>query len=136
MLATVTDPEGGTTRYAYDSNNRLTTITDLKGITFLQNFYGPSGRVLRQVQADGSEYRFRYHLTGVTTSGAGCTVINPSTGTPITTVTLPFVPCPTVESWENLQPATRSRAAHVVQFPLECLSVCDRVPRQFPFDCI
>lgn len=79
-LATVTDPEGGTTRYAYDSTNRLTTITDPRDIVYLQNFYGPSGRVLRQVQADGSEYRFRYQLTGATASGAGCTVINPPTG--------------------------------------------------------
>jgi len=73
-LATVTDPEGGTTRYEYDSNNRMTRITDAKGITFLQNFYGPSGRVLRQIQADDSEYRFRYQLTGATSSGAGCPV--------------------------------------------------------------
>jgi RHS repeat-associated protein len=98
-LATVTDPEGGTTRYAYDSNNRLTTITDPKGITFLQNFYGPSGRVLRQVMADGGEYRFRYQLTGGTSSGAGCTSV---TGN-LVSVTLPFVACPTVDSWENLQ---------------------------------
>lgn len=98
-LATVTDPEGGTTRYEYDSNNRLTQITDAKGITYLQNFYGPSGRVLRQLQADGSEYRFRYQLTGATSSGAGCTVL---TGN-VVTVTLPFVACPTVDSWDNLQ---------------------------------
>ena len=98
-LATVTDPEGGTTRYAYNSTNRLTTITDPKGILFLQNFYGPSGRVLRQIQADGSEYRFRYQLTGATSSGASCTNL---TGN-VVTVTLPFVACPTVDSWENLQ---------------------------------
>lgn len=59
----MTDPEGGTTRYEYDSNNRMTRITDAKGITYLQNFYGPSGCVLRQIQADGSEYRFGYQLT-------------------------------------------------------------------------
>ena len=54
----------------------MTRITDAKGITYLQNFYGPSGRVLRQIQADGSEYRFRYQLTGATSNGAGCTVVN------------------------------------------------------------
>ena len=102
-LATVTDPEGGTTRYAYNSTNRLTTITDAKGITYLQNFYGPSGRVLRQIQADGSEYRFRYQLTGATSIGAGCTVTNPPSGGGVISVTLPFVPCPTIDSWENLQ---------------------------------
>lgn len=99
----MTDPEGGTTRYDYDSNSRMTRITDAKGITFLQNFYGPSGRVLRQIQADGSEYRFRYQLTGATSSGAGCTVTNPPTGGGVISVTFPFVPCPSVDSWENLQ---------------------------------
>ena len=101
-LATVTDPEGGTTRYDYDSTNRMTRITDAKGITYLQNFYGPSGRVLRQIQADGSEYRFRYQLTGATSSGAGCTVTNPPTGGVIAK-TVPFLPCPSVDSWEHLQ---------------------------------
>lgn len=48
---------GGTTRYTYEDNNPLTTITGPKGITFIRNFYGPSGRVLRQVQADGREHR-------------------------------------------------------------------------------
>ena len=102
-LATVTDPEGGTTRYEYNSQNRMTRITDAKGITFLQNFYGPSGRVLRQIQADGSEYRFRYQLSGAISSGAGCTVVNPPTGGTLTSIRLPFVPCPSVDSWENLQ---------------------------------
>jgi RHS repeat-associated protein len=102
-LATVTDPEGGTTRYAYDSANRMMRITDPRNIVYLQNFYGPSGRLLRQVLADGGEYRFRYQLSGAISSGAGCTVTNPPTGTVLTSVTLPFVPCPTVDSWDNLQ---------------------------------
>ena len=104
-LATVTDPEGGTTRYAYDSNNRLTTITDAKGILFLQNFYGPSGRVLRQIQADGSEYRFRYQLTGATASGVGCLVLNtnPPSGGVVRVMSDFFSRCPSVDSWENLQ---------------------------------
>lgn len=98
-LATVTDPQGGTTRYTYDGANRLTTISDPTGLVFLQNFYGPSGRVLRQLQADGSDYRFRYQLTGASSSGGGCTNL---TGN-VVSVTLPFVPCPTVDSWENFQ---------------------------------
>lgn len=97
-LVTVTDPEHGVTRYTYDSANRMTTITDPRGLVYLQNFYSPSGRVLRQVQADGSEWRFRYELTGATVTGP-CT---PMTGN-VVTVTLPFVPCPTVDSLENLQ---------------------------------
>ena len=102
-LATVTDPEGGTTRYAYNSTNRLTTITDAKGISYLQNFYGPSGRVLRQLQADGSEYRFRYQLSGATRNGPGCPVVPPGTAVPYSTILLGAVLCPSVDSWENLQ---------------------------------
>jgi RHS repeat-associated protein len=103
-LATVTDPEGGTTRYAYDSNNRLTTITDPKNIVYLQNFYGPSGRVLRQIQADGSEFRFRYQVSGGTRSGLGCPVLPPGTAIPYSTVLVGgAAPCPSIDSWENLQ---------------------------------
>ncbi|MDX2250917.1 MAG: RHS repeat-associated core domain-containing protein [Nitrospira sp.] len=58
---------------------------------------------MRQIQADGSEYTFRYQLAGATSSGAGCTVVNPPTGGGVTGITLPFVACPTVDSWENLQ---------------------------------
>ncbi len=103
-LATVTDPEGGTTRYAYDSNNRLTTITDPKNIIYLQNFYGPSGRVLRQIQADGSEFLFRYQVSGGTRSGPGCPVLSPGTAIPYSTVLVGgAASCPSVDSWENLQ---------------------------------
>ncbi|MDX2250921.1 MAG: RHS repeat-associated core domain-containing protein [Nitrospira sp.] len=102
-LVSVIDPEGGVTRYTYDSSNRMTTITDARGITYLQNFYGPSSRVLRQIQADGSEYKFRYQLAGATSSGPGCTVVNPPTGGGVTAVTLPFVACPKEDSWENFQ---------------------------------
>ncbi len=103
-LATVTDPEGGVTRYEYDSANRMTRITDPKNITYLQNFYGPSGRVLRQILADGGEYRFRYQLSGATRSGPGCPVLPPGTAVPYSTVLVGgAAPCPTVDSWENFQ---------------------------------
>ncbi len=103
-LATVTDPEGGTTRYEYDNNNRMTRITDPKNITYLQNFYGSSGRVLRQIQADGSEFRFRYQVSGGTRSGPGCPVLPPGTAIPYSTVLVGgAAPCPTVDSWENFQ---------------------------------
>jgi hypothetical protein len=59
----------------------------------------PSSRIFRQVQADGGEFRFRYELTGATSSGAGCT--NP-TGN-VVSVVLPIVLCPTVDSWEHAQ---------------------------------
>ena len=102
-LAKVIDQEGGATQYTYDAQGRMLTITDARGIVFLQNFYGSSGRVLRQIQADGSEYKFRYQLVGATSSGPGCTPLNPPAGGGPITVTLPFVPCPSVDSWENFQ---------------------------------
>jgi RHS repeat-associated protein len=86
-MTTVTDPAGGVTSYSYDSAGRLLTITDPNHVVVLQNFYGTSGRVLRQVQPDGGEWRFRYHVTGATVTGPGC----------------PGMACPTVDSWENVQ---------------------------------
>ncbi|WP_447975230.1 RHS repeat-associated core domain-containing protein [Nitrospira sp. Kam-Ns4a] len=90
-LATVTDPEQGTTTYTYDASGRITTITDARNILFLQNVYGASGRLVRQVQADGGEWRNRYLLQGATVSGPGC----PGPG------------CPTEESWETVQAGYR-----------------------------
>ncbi|MFO0699952.1 MAG: RHS repeat-associated core domain-containing protein [Nitrospira sp.] len=103
-LATVMDPDGGVTRYEYDSNNRMTRIMDPRNIVYLQNFYGPSGRLLRQVLADGAEYRFRYQVSGAIRSGPGCPVLPPGTAIPYSTVLVGgAAPCPTVDSWENLQ---------------------------------
>lgn len=86
-LEIVTDSEGGSTRYTYDSAGRLLTITDPCGIQYIQNFYGTSGRLLRQVLADGAEWRFRYHMQGATVTGPNC----------------PSLSCPMEDSWENLQ---------------------------------
>lgn len=62
-LETVTDAGGGTTRYTYDSSARILTITDAKGIEFIRNEYSPlSGRILRQTEADGSVWLFRYRV--------------------------------------------------------------------------
>ncbi len=86
-LASVTDPAGGVTSYTYDGANRILTITDARGITYIENFYGPSGRMLRQVQADGGEWRNRYQVQGAQVTGPGC----------------PGLACPTEDSWENFQ---------------------------------
>lgn len=86
-LESVIDPAGGETHYTYDTGGRLATITDPRGITFLRNEYGASGRVLKQIQADEGEWRFAYMLSGARVTGPGC----------------PGPTCPEVESLENIQ---------------------------------
>ncbi len=81
-LAGVTDPAGGVTRYTYDAAGRTLTITDSRGITFLTNTYSASGRVVKQLQADGGQWQFAYMLSGATVTGPGC----------------PGPTCPSVES--------------------------------------
>ena len=95
-LATVTDTEGGITRYTYDAANNLTEIVDPRGIAYLRNFYGASGRVVRQILADGGEWRFRYQVAGAAITGPGCTQ------TP-GVVVFPPGACPSEESWDTVQ---------------------------------
>lgn len=60
--------------------------------------------MLRQIQADGSEFRFRYHVSGGSRSGPGCPVLPPGTAIPYSTVLVGgAVPCPSVDSWETFQ---------------------------------
>ena len=64
---------GGITQYTYDASHRLITITDPRSITYLSNEYSPgSGRVLKQTQADGGIWLFKYQLQGATVTGPGC----------------------------------------------------------------
>jgi RHS repeat-associated protein len=71
-LATVVDANGGATSYTYDAENRMTSITDPRGITYLQNFYDPSGHVLKQVAADGGVTTFSYtQLNPVVSTSVG-----------------------------------------------------------------
>ena len=72
-LATVTDAAGGVTKYAYDGNCNLSSITDARGITYLQNTYDQNGRIAKQVAADGGVTTFSY------------TFLNPDVSSPITT---------------------------------------------------
>lgn len=65
-LATVTDPAGGVTRYTYDSQGRMLTLTDARSITFLTNEYDAQGRVSRQTQADTGVWAFAYTTAGST----------------------------------------------------------------------
>lgn len=60
----VTDVNGGVTEYIYDSSHRMLTIKDARGITYLTNEYDSNGKIIRQTQADSSEYEFAYTLDG------------------------------------------------------------------------
>lgn len=59
-VAKVTDFNARVTEYTYDQSNHLLTIKDPRGVIILRNEYDPHGRVIRQTQADGSSYQFRY----------------------------------------------------------------------------
>jgi RHS repeat-associated protein len=59
-LATVTDMDRGVTTYGYDNFSNLTSITDPRGITYLQIAYDQNGRVTQQTTADGGVYTFNY----------------------------------------------------------------------------
>ncbi len=100
-LSTVTDLNGGVTQYSYDTAGRILSITDARGISYITNVYSPgSGRILRQTQADGSVWNFRYKFTGATVSGPDCPASAPP-GTGIA-ITLPLR-CPTEESIQAVQ---------------------------------
>jgi YD repeat-containing protein len=64
-LTQVTDAAGGVTAYTYDgTSSRIKTITDARGIVYLTNDYDANGRVIRQTQADSTTYEFAYTLDG------------------------------------------------------------------------
>lgn len=61
-LTGVMDAAGGITAYSYDNQCQLVSITDARGITYLQNTYDGSGRVIKQIAADGGVTSFSYIL--------------------------------------------------------------------------
>lgn len=60
LLKSVTNPEGGVTRYEYDSQGRMTAIIDPRGNTIIRNIYDSKSRVCKQEQADGGIWKFYY----------------------------------------------------------------------------
>jgi RHS repeat-associated protein len=74
ILATVTDPLGGVTRYGY-TNLRLTSITDPRGNFAKRIVYDPAGRVISQQFADGGIERYDYTLSGTIVTST--TITNP-----------------------------------------------------------
>jgi RHS repeat-associated protein len=61
-LATFTDANGGLWQYGYDTSNNLNTVTDPRGVVVENNTFDGNGRVVSQVQADGSVIQFSYVL--------------------------------------------------------------------------
>lgn len=59
-LTKFTDAENGSIQYAYDGENRMVSITDPNGHTFISNEYDGEGRVVTQRDASGTESSFTY----------------------------------------------------------------------------
>ncbi|MFC7489469.1 RHS repeat-associated core domain-containing protein [Knoellia alttitudinis] len=77
-LTTVTDPMGQSTVYGYSAQGRISTIKDKRGFIRVTNTYDSSGRVTRQVYADGGQYTFNYNLTAAGAMAA--TLVTDSAG--------------------------------------------------------
>ena len=60
-LTRVVDANGGMWNYTYDAFNQMTSIQDSRGIFYLTNQYDQNGRVIRQTQADNSDFLQLYH---------------------------------------------------------------------------
>lgn len=110
-LATITNAEGGVTRYGYVRDEDLPVVAacqnEVKGERIrtihypgnpdpTENFYGPGRRVLKQKLSDGSEMKFSYRLAGACVAH----VSNPSQ-------VCVGSACPNVDSWENYQAGWR-----------------------------
>jgi len=65
-LATYRDANGGVWTYNYDGFGNLTSVVDPRQVTVEQNTYDNNGRVISQVQADGSTISVNYTLSNPT----------------------------------------------------------------------
>jgi YD repeat-containing protein len=70
LLTAVTNPAGGVTQYTYDSQARMTSITDARGITYLTNTYDANSRVCQQSQADSGVFTMHYVTADIATAPA------------------------------------------------------------------
>ena len=59
-LETVTDALAGVTKYAYDSQHRLTSITDPRGNVILKNIYNGEGRITEQEDGLKNLWKLEY----------------------------------------------------------------------------
>src|SRR5262249_21731211 len=62
LLSKATNAAGDATEYAYDAAGEMTSITDPRGIEYLKTSYEASGRVEKQIAADGAAFEFSYAL--------------------------------------------------------------------------
>lgn len=63
MLASVTNQEGGVTRFEYDNQNRLLREFDARNVKLMENEYDANGRVFRQTLADSGVITLDYILS-------------------------------------------------------------------------
>jgi RHS repeat-associated protein len=60
-ILTYTDTNGGVWQYAYDpASGNLSTVTDPRGVVVQKSTFDGNGRVISQLQADGSTLQFAY----------------------------------------------------------------------------
>ncbi|HEX7910987.1 MAG TPA: RHS repeat-associated core domain-containing protein [Paraburkholderia sp.] len=62
-LTQVTDAGGGVWKYGWDTKSRLVSVTDPEGNQQVVSTYDDSDRVIAQTLADGSTFRFAYTVT-------------------------------------------------------------------------
>ncbi|MGO4652262.1 polymorphic toxin type 43 domain-containing protein [Arthrobacter sp. 2RAF22] len=67
-LVKITEPDGRTRTLTYDGNHQLLTATDPLGVTYLRNEYDPSGRVVKQLDAQNNVRTFAYDDGAKTTT--------------------------------------------------------------------
>lgn len=77
-LIRVTDANGGIWNYSYDAFNDMTSIQDPKGVFYLTNQYNSAGRVVRQTQADNTNFLFSYTTDPITGAITQTDVTNPN----------------------------------------------------------
>lgn len=151
-IETVTDPDGRATRYSYVSDSQLPsspicsaafrreTGERLKTITYpgltnpTENHYGSSRRILRQTTAEGTEFRFKYRVSGAcithvsrpgcvgpgcSSGGAVATSGSASGGVGISPALCIGADCPTEDSWESFQAGWRFHGGQVLSTTVE-----------------
>ena len=59
-MTSFTDANGGVWQYGWNSSGNLYSVTDPRGVILQKNTYDSNGRVISQLQADGSNLQFAY----------------------------------------------------------------------------